>query len=92
MSLHCDTCLIRQPDLIAAEMDGDLVMMSIEQGEYYGLSGVAPRVWALLEQPISVTEIAAVIEREFEVEGDACRQDMLRFADDLLSRGLVQVR
>jgi len=33
------TVFVRNPDLIAADMDGDTVMMSIECGEYYGIGG-----------------------------------------------------
>ena len=32
----------RNPNLVAAEMDGDMVMMSIEHGTYFGLTGIGP--------------------------------------------------
>lgn len=89
-TLEPTTSLIRHPDLIAARMDGDLVMMSIEQHEYYGVSGVGPRIWELLEQPATVEKIAATLCEEFEVEAATCRKDLLEFAQQLLDMGLVQ--
>jgi hypothetical protein len=86
-----DTLLFRDPDLVAADMDGDLVMMSIDHGEYYGVGGVGPRVWELLEQPITVAAITAVICDEFDVEEDRCREDINGFARQLLEMGLVKV-
>lgn len=83
--------IIRHPDLVAAEMDGDLVMMSIERGEYFGVGGAGPRVWELLEQPVTLEQIAATLCAEFEVEAAVCRQDLLNFAQELLGLGLVRL-
>ena len=88
--LNPDTPLIRDPDLVAADMDGDLVMMSIDNGEYYGVGGVGPRIWELLESPRTVEQITAAIVEEFDVEADTCREDMLGFIRQLLDMGLVR--
>ena len=88
--LNPDTPMIRDPDLVAADMDGDLVMMSIDNGEYYGVGGVGPRVWELLESPRTVEQISAAIVDEFEVEADTCREDILGFIRQLLDMGLVR--
>ena len=88
--LNPDTPLIRDPDLVAADMDGDLVMMSIDNGEYYGVGGVGPRVWELLESPRTIEQITAAIVDEFEVEAETCREDILGFIRQLLDMGLVR--
>jgi hypothetical protein len=90
-TIDVTTPIIRHPDLIAAEMDGDLVMMSIEQGQYYGVSGVGPRIWELLERPTTVEELAATICDEFAVDEPTCRRDLLNFSQELLGMGLVQL-
>jgi hypothetical protein len=84
-----DTRLIRKPDLIASDMDGDLVMMSIDRGEYYGISGVGVRIWALLAAPTSAADIAATLAREFDVDVTTALRDSRAFLAGLLSRGLV---
>lgn len=81
--------LVRDSGLVAADMDGELVMMSIENGEYYGVGGAGPRVWELLASPLTVGQITAAIVEEFEVEPDLCRADMLRFVGQLLKMGLL---
>lgn len=37
--------MIRTPDLITIEMDGDTVMMSIERGEYFGWGSLSSRAF-----------------------------------------------
>lgn len=81
----------RNPDLIATDMDGDTVMMSIERGEYYGISGVGSRVWELLASPVSMTDIVQTICNEFEVDESTCQADMAHFIEDMQGHGLISV-
>ncbi len=87
ISVH--TLVIRNPDLIATEMDGDTVMMSIERGEYFGLGGVGSRAWEMLAQPTSVDAMAQTICSEFEVDLPTATADLQKFVHDLLDHGLV---
>ncbi|MBL8482026.1 MAG: lasso peptide biosynthesis PqqD family chaperone [Rhodocyclaceae bacterium] len=82
--------VVRNPDLVATDMDGETVMMSVERGEYYGLKGVGSRVWELLAQPASVTDLAQTICAEYAIDEPACRADLADFIDDLLKNGLVR--
>jgi hypothetical protein len=85
------TVIVRDPDMIAADMDGDLVMMSIERGEYFGIGGVGTLVWELLEQPTTVDRLAAAVCEEFEVDAATCSKDLLGFVNELLTLGLVRI-
>lgn len=89
-SIGPETPVVRDPDMIAAAMDGDLVMMSIERGQYYGLGGVGPRVWELLETPSSVDQLCLAIVEEYDVGEDVCRSDIQAYVEKLLDMGLLQ--
>lgn len=80
---------IRNPDLVSANMDGDIVAMSVERGEYFGIGGVGSRVWALLEQPVFLEDIVRKICAEFEVDEATCRVDLVAFFNDLLAHQLI---
>ena len=88
--LTLSTRLQRNPDLMSAEMDGELVMMSVENGAYYGIGGVGSRIWTLLAAPISLTEIVQAISRDYEVDAATCEADVLAFAGDLVRNGAAQ--
>ena len=83
------TLITRNPNLVAADIDGDLVMMSIEQGEYFGITGVGSRVWELLAAPTTVADITRVICAEYAVEEATCQSDMQTFVEELIQLGLV---
>ncbi len=83
--------ITRNPNQVAAEIDGDLVMMNIEQGEYYGITGVGSRIWELLATPITVAGIVRVICTEYDVEEAQCQADTQAFVEELIKLGLASV-
>jgi shikimate kinase len=84
-----DTFLIRNPEIVSADMDGETVMMSIEKGEYIGLSGTGPFIWELMKQPISITQIIDAVHHEYEVNNENCKLDVTHFLQEFLEHGLI---
>ena len=85
------TVVSRSDEPVAVEVDRTVVMMSIDQGMYFGLEGTGPRIWALLEHPTSVQQVCEALMREFEVEADACRQEVIEFLEELRRAQLIRV-
>lgn len=85
-----DTCLIRTQSVLQSEVDGDVVALDVEKGQCYGMNGVASRVWALLETPVTPAAICAELTEEYEVDEATCRTEVLGLLDQLLSEGLVK--
>jgi hypothetical protein len=84
------TAYVRKPDLNAVRMDGELVMMGHEQGEYYGLRDVAASLWEHLAEPRTLDDLCGLVAEEYDVTPAECRADNLAFLNQLLDRGLIQ--
>ena len=84
-----DATYLRRPGLHAVEMDGELVMMGHEQGEYYGLRDVAASVWEHLAEPRTVEQLCALVAEEYDVSVDGCREDVVAFLDELAGKDLI---
>ena len=78
-------------DLLTAEVDGELMGMSVERGTCYGFNGVGTRIWHLLAEPRSIDSLCAALVSEYEVEDDVCRQDVVTVVQRLCDEGLVEV-
>jgi hypothetical protein len=91
MSIEISSVVRQSEEQVAAEVDGEVVMMSIEQGNYYGIDEVGSRVWALIEQPTAVGAICDALEAEFDVERATCEADVLKFIEELAEQGLIRV-
>jgi len=86
-----DTIISRIVEVVAAEMDGEIVMISIENGKYYGMDSIASRIWELIEAPKSVAEVVRILGEEYEVKQQQCQEDILGFLNCLHKEGLVKV-
>ena len=77
--------------MVSGNMDGEIVMLSLQRGEYFGLDKVGSRIWELIEQSIVVDNIKKVLLDEYEVDVLTCEKDLLEFLEDLESKGLIIV-
>ena len=81
--------LQRQPDMVFSHIDDEVVMMSIETGEYYGLNPVASRIWELLEKPHTFRRLVDLLMQEFDIDEPACQKDVTNFLNQLMDKKLV---
>lgn len=83
--------LQRNPKPVAVDMDGETVMMDIDMGSYFALTGSGSFIWATLEQPVTLAEIVAAVRAEFDVsDDDNADEAIATFVGDLFAGGLVQ--
>ncbi len=90
--LSGDAIVVRNEGLLSAEVDGDLVAMSVQRGMCYGLNAVGTRIWALIAEPRSVDDLCAQLRQEFDVDEDECRRDVVDLLEELCTEGLATVR
>ncbi|MFH2096071.1 MAG: lasso peptide biosynthesis PqqD family chaperone [Bacteroidota bacterium] len=79
----------RNPEMLSSNMDGETVMMSIENGEYYGLNEIGTRIWELTADRISVKELIEKLMDEYEVDEETCKTDVFEFLDGLMKKKLI---
>ncbi|MFZ6689834.1 PqqD family peptide modification chaperone [Undibacterium sp. SXout11W] len=89
-TLDMSSKFIRNLDLVAVPMDGDLVMMSISQGSYYGVNPVGSVIWEALQTPQTLEQLCQVVVKEFAVDADTCVKDVQTFVTQMLDAKVVQ--
>lgn len=87
--LENQSFLQRHPDMVFSRIDDEVVMMSIETGEYYGLNPVASRIWELLEKPHTFDRLLGLLMQEFNVGESACREDVQIFLEQMIQKRLI---
>jgi hypothetical protein len=90
-ALGLESVVVRSSEPVSTDMDGEIVMMSIQQGRYFALDAVASSVWSLLEKPRSVGALVAELLQQFEIDGETCAHDTLAFLEVLRERKLLDV-
>jgi len=90
--LNLDCIVQRDPDVIAAEADQDLVMVSIANGFYYGVSDVAREIWDAIERPKKISDLIDDLAATYNIDRSTCEEETLSFLEHLLSEQLLQVK
>ena len=67
-------------------------MVSIANGEYYGVSHVAREIWAAIEHPKKISDLIDDLAARYNVERSSCEEQTLSFLEDLLTERLLQVK
>ncbi len=72
-------------------MDEEVVMMSVEKGNYYGLNRVGSEIWEKLTEPLTVGSLCDKLMQEFDVEKEQCEREVITYLEKLVSEGLILV-
>ena len=58
----------RSPSVLTAEVDGEIVMMNIEQGRYLGLDEIGSDIWKRIEPPCSFATLIDGLAADYEAD------------------------
>lgn len=76
---------------IVSDMAGEKVMLSIQKGKYYNLGEMGGKIWDMMSEPISISQIINNLLSEFDVDFERCKSEVLTFLSALLEEELVMV-
>jgi hypothetical protein len=80
------TLVSRSPSVLTAEVDGEIVMMSIERGRYFGLDDIGSDIWKRIEPPCSFATLIDALAADYEAD----RATIVTDVQNLLSRMVEQ--
>lgn len=70
------TLISRSPNVLTAEVDGEILMMRIERGGYFRLNDVGGGIWRHLEQPCSFAELIDQLAAEYQASKATIAEDV----------------
>jgi len=84
-----DIKYIRNDDIFSTIIDGEAIMMSINNGHYYGVTEIAGDIWEWLKTPHSCQELCQHLQTEYEIDQENCEDDVGSFMYQLLQNNLI---
>jgi hypothetical protein len=82
--------LIHARKTVHETLDGETIVIHLETGSYYSLTGSASEIWILLGGGDSVAHISAELARRYEGPADHIRSEVEIFIADLEREGLIE--
>ena len=81
--------ICRNPSAISSELDGEAVILDMESGKYHSLDSTGTKIWALLEDKISLDDVVLQLIGEYSVERQQCTTEVEEFINQMVDLGLV---
>jgi len=79
-------------DQVSTEIDGEVVLMGIESGNYYGFDEILSRIWNIIETPTSISSLIDQLIQEYDVDRNECETDVLSTLNELLKDDLISLQ
>lgn len=79
-------------DVVFCDLDGEIALLHLHRGVYYGLNPMGARIWHLLGSGREVAQVRDALLNEFEVDAARCEADLLAVLQQMKDADLVQVR
>ena len=83
---------VKIPDQVTySEVAGELVLLDMESGKYFGLDEVGARMYALLADYGCLENAYLTLLDEYKVEAAKLESDLINLVDDLTAQKLLLI-
>jgi hypothetical protein len=76
---------------IVSDMNGEVVMLSINNGKYYNFGEVGGEIWNLIHNWISIDSLVSKLMEVYDIEEDECIEQVLSFLEELSKEELIDI-
>lgn len=83
--------LVQRPQILSAEIDGELVLYDPEAGRAHLLSPTGSLLWPALSSPVTAAELGEDVACVFEVSADEATGQVAAFCVQLVEMGVVDI-
>jgi hypothetical protein len=96
-ALTLETSVRVHPDVVWRDIDGEVVVLNVATGQYFGLDSVGSAIWMMLGpstsgEPgpgVSLGSLRDRVVAEFEVDGETAARDIVDLMTNLASQQLI---
>ena len=85
------SALVKRADrFVETEIDGETVVMELETGDFFSLSGSALSIWQLIDGTRDRASLAAAVAAEYQLRESQLAGEIDAFVADLKAAKLVE--
>ncbi len=91
MELRKSSMVKVSTDSVHCDVEDEIVILEMNEGNYYGLNPVGAFIWNKIQNPTQVGEIEKAILEEYDVDPDVCERDLMNLLGELLEKNLIEL-
>ena len=84
-----ETFNISGPMVISETIENETVIIDLDQGAYYSLTGSGPFIWSLLDSPRSVSAIVDAVVAGLSASLETSKTEVIKLLSYLAAEGLI---
>ena len=77
------------PDVVSRDVDGELVLLNLKSGLYFGLDPIGNQIWSQLEAGKPLSAAHAVLLDSYDVTPEQLKEDILQLTNQLVEQDLI---
>jgi hypothetical protein len=86
------TSRVRIPkDVVFRDLEGEIVILNLKTGVYFGLDPVGTRIWHLLQEHGALPKVLDSLLNEYDATHAQCASDLFDFVARLRENELIEV-
>jgi hypothetical protein len=90
--ISLDTIVVASKNQVAADLNDEVVILSLSEGQYYGLNAVGAKIWAAIQSPTPVAEVLDQLLRDYpDVESERCTRETLALLEQMLQASIIEI-
>lgn len=90
-ALAADATVTINPQAVACDLDGEVVILDLDSGVYFGLNAVGGELWNHLQQERTVDEIILHLLAQYDVDRTLCEIEVASLLQSMAARGLIRI-
>jgi hypothetical protein len=91
MTISSHSIVVREDEPIAANVDGEIVILSAKAEAYFGLGETGSEIWQMVASPRLVSDICEKLVEQYDIDRQTCERDTVAFLTKLLKDRLIRI-
>lgn len=91
LKIKPETLIQQRLGNIVSDMDGEKVMMSIQNGKYYNLGAVGGIIWNEIADSTSIEKLVGKLTDKYDIEPTECMDQVICFIEKLKDEKLIDI-
>jgi hypothetical protein len=89
--ISSSSVVARSPAMLSAEIDGETIIMSIDNACYFSLNEIGGKIWTLIETPCAFGDRIDRLAHEFDAEAGQIESDAKAFLEQMVFRRVITI-
>jgi hypothetical protein len=92
MKISTNSTIAVARDVLSCDLREEVAILNLNDEEYYVLNSLGARIWGLVQKPNTLENVLEELLKDYDVEKERLKQDLMELVNELVDKGLVEIK